>query len=79
VTRLCVVVMGTAFATDALRPTVNQIKYLQVESRFREAGAGIHKIAWSDFGPRSDPQRGGQDAQNHKFAGSEFEPTREAI
>jgi len=78
VTRLCTVVIGTAFATGVLRPTINEINYLQVELRFREAGAGIHKIARSDFGPRSDPQGGGQDAQNHKFAGSEFEPTRKA-
>jgi len=46
---------------------------------FGRQGPEVHKIAWSDFGPRSDPQGGGQDAQNHKFAGSEFEPTREAI
>ena len=41
VTRLCTVVIGTAFATDTLRPTVNQIKYLQVEFRFRETGAAF--------------------------------------
>ena len=31
--------LGTAFATGVLRPTINQIIYLQVEDRFREAGA----------------------------------------
>jgi len=40
VTRLYTVVIGTAFATDALRATVNSIKYLQAEFRFQEAGAG---------------------------------------
>jgi hypothetical protein len=27
-----------------------------------------HKIAWSDFGPRSDPQGGGQDVRHQNFS-----------
>lgn len=41
---LWTVMIGTAFATGALQPTFNYIKYLQVEFRFLEAVAAAANI-----------------------------------
>ncbi len=50
------VVMSPGFCNGRPQVLSNYNNNLMYNFCFREAGAGIHKIAGSDFGPRSDPK-----------------------